>query len=141
MSTQGHPRHQIREFTVSYKRSTNGHTSSCKVMAQTEDDAILRAGMLLAARYRPVKDAAGWASQFIVTGVEDPAPLTWQPPGSASGKSYCTNPEHGHGEHDASCCPPADPSDPELRLLRAIFGLCGLCDVEDAHSHVPEDRP
>lgn len=60
---------------------------------------------------------------------------------SASGKTYCTNPEHGYGEHDASCLPPADPADPELRLLRAIFGLCGLCDTPDEHSHVPEDRP
>jgi hypothetical protein len=64
---------------------------------------------------------------------------TTMPP--ARGKSYCTNKSHGYGEHDASCCPPADPRDPELRLIRAIFGLCSLCDVTDPHSHVPEDRP
>lgn len=80
MSAQGHPRHQIREFTVSYRRTANGHVSSVKVTAQTERDAIFRAGMLLAARYRPVQDAGGWADQFIVTGVKDPAPLTWTPP-------------------------------------------------------------
>lgn len=80
MKTQGHPRHQLREFTVSYRRSTNGHVSSVKVTAQTEHDAILRAGITLAARYGPVKDAAKWAAEFIVTGVKDPAPATWTPP-------------------------------------------------------------
>lgn len=80
--SQGHPRHQLREFTVSYRRSTNGHVSSCKVMAQTEHDAIFRAGMILAARYRAHQPgtATAWASEFIVTGVKDPAPLTWTPP-------------------------------------------------------------
>lgn len=49
--------------------------------------------------------------------------------------AMCTVPEHQDGEHDASCCPPADPGNPELRLLRAIFGLCPICDVEAPHGH------
>lgn len=48
---------------------------------------------------------------------------------------YCTNPEHGDGEHDKSCTPPADPGNPELRLIRAIFGLCPDCDNPDDHEH------
>jgi len=77
MSRQGHPRHQLREFTVSYRRTANNHASTCKVTAQTEHDAIFRAGIILAARYRAVQDATGWAAQFTVTGVKDPAPLAW----------------------------------------------------------------
>ena len=53
-----------------------------------------------------------------------------------AGRTYCTNSDHGYGEHDATCMPPAEPGNAELRLLRAIFGLCPLCDKVEEHEHV-----
>lgn len=52
-----------------------------------------------------------------------------------SDRVYCTNPEHGDGEHSPSCMPPADPANPELRLIRAIWGLCPVCDETGEHAH------
>jgi hypothetical protein len=42
---------------------------------------------------------------------------------------------HRPGEHDITCCPPADPDDAATRLLRAIYGLCSLCDRTEPHGH------
>lgn len=50
-------------------------------------------------------------------------------------RTYCTNPEHGDGEHDQSCVPPAEPDNPELRLYRAIYGLCPFCNQTEEHDH------
>ena len=79
MSSQGHPRHQLRGFTVTV-RKTGSRAASLHVTAQTERDAILRAGITLARRH-PGTDASLW----IITGVQDPAPFDWIPPGPAAG--------------------------------------------------------
>ena len=73
MTTQGHPRHQLRPFTVSV-RKYGSRASRLNVNAYTERDAILRAGLALARKY-PGTDADQW----MVTGVTDPAPATWIP--------------------------------------------------------------
>lgn len=73
---RGHPRHQLRSFTVTARRS-NGRAERVEVRAQTEHDALLRAGIVLGERFEG--DAAPGA--WIVTGVHDPAPLTWTPEG------------------------------------------------------------
>lgn len=52
-----------------------------------------------------------------------------------SSRVYCTQLEHGYGEHDQSCTPPADPENQELRLIRALWGLCPDCDRTDEHEH------
>lgn len=69
----GHPRHQLRDFTVTVRR-TGQRAGRLHVRAQTERDAILRAGLALARRY-PGTDAELWT----VTGVHDPAPFAWSP--------------------------------------------------------------
>ena len=70
----GHPRHQLRMFTVTVRRAGQ-RAVKLHVPAQTERDAILRAGLGLARRY-PAASADLWS----VTGVTDPAPVTWSPP-------------------------------------------------------------
>lgn len=70
----GHPRHQLRMFTVTVRRAGQ-RPGKLHVAAQTERDAILRAGLGLARRY-PAASADLWS----VTGVTDPAPATWSPP-------------------------------------------------------------
>lgn len=70
---KGHPRHQLRPFTVNVRHGSD-RARPVHVIAQTEHDAILRAGHALA-RLWPGKDPAGWA----VTSVRDPAPFTWIP--------------------------------------------------------------
>lgn len=69
----GHPRHQIREFTITVKHST-GLPYKLRVKAQTEHDALLRAGLELATHTLSTEDG-----QWIVTGVHDPAPTTYVP--------------------------------------------------------------
>lgn len=81
MGTQGHPRHQLREFTVTV-RKTGSRAGKLHVTAQTERDAILRAGLALARRH-PGTDASLWH----VTGTEDPAPFAWSPPALAPGEA------------------------------------------------------
>lgn len=73
MTMQGHPRHQIRTFTVGVRKA-GSRAGRLHVTAQTERDAILRAGLALARRH-PGTDADQW----MVTGVTDPAPATWSP--------------------------------------------------------------
>lgn len=70
---RGHPRHQLRQFTVTV-RHRNERPRPVQVTAQTERDAILRAGMTLARQ-------GGFTNtlEFTVTGVQDPAPFTWTP--------------------------------------------------------------
>ena len=64
---QGRPRHQVREFTV-YLKQGNDLPIPVKVTAQTEHDAILRAGLRFAAEH-PLIAGAGWH----VRSVHDPA--------------------------------------------------------------------
>ena len=71
----GHPRHQLRMFTVTVRRAGQ-RPGKMHVPAQTGRDAILRAGMALARRY-PAASADLWS----VTSVDDPAPSAWSPPG------------------------------------------------------------
>jgi hypothetical protein len=73
-SPPGHPAHQMRPFTVTVRRN-DYPPMQVRVTAQTQDDAVLRAGMILAAG-----GAARLAAEWIVIGVEDPAPRTWTPP-------------------------------------------------------------
>lgn len=69
----GHPAHQQRPFRVTARlRARRAQTEI--VVAQTERDAILRAGVALAARH-PGTDPGEWR----VTDVTDPAPRTYCP--------------------------------------------------------------
>lgn len=70
----GHPRHQLRRFRVAASHGTDPGSLRLGVEAQTEHDAILRAGMELNRRY-PESDPARWR----VAAVTDPAPATWTP--------------------------------------------------------------
>lgn len=79
MPGRGHPRHQLREFTVQVRYYSERGTSAIKVTAQTKHDALLRVGIALA-NTRPGTDPAGW----IVIGITDPAPVTWTPPPGTS---------------------------------------------------------
>jgi hypothetical protein len=99
----GHPRHQMRDFTVTVRRAGQ-KPGRLHVRAQAEHDAILRAGMALARRH-PDTDMTQW----IVTGVEDPAPApaTWTPPavhehryqGQTLRHSHEDIGSHGYFEH------------------------------------------
>ena len=71
---EGHPRHQMRTFTVKV-RGRNQHPITLPIEAQTEHDALLRAGIRLVAFPRGTCDPADW----IVTLVTDPAPLIYTP--------------------------------------------------------------
>jgi hypothetical protein len=70
----GHPRHQVRPFRVQASYARDPGAVRLAVVAQTEHDALLRAGLELARRY-PGSDPALW----VVRGVTDPAPATWSP--------------------------------------------------------------
>jgi len=75
---RGHPRHQLRQFTVTV-RCAGQRPEKLHVQAQTEPDAILQAGMDLTRRH-PDADPANWiTANWIVTGITDPAPFTWIP--------------------------------------------------------------
>jgi hypothetical protein len=67
----GHPRHQLREFTVTVRHAESGNIK-VRVMAQTKSDAILRAGLALGADHHP-------GSHWIVRSVHDPAPRDYIP--------------------------------------------------------------
>jgi len=72
---RGHPRHQLRPFTVTVRnRRERGRPELVIVTAQTERDAILRAGLTLAERH-PGAEPGDW----YVGQVTDPAPFTWTP--------------------------------------------------------------
>ena len=75
---QAHPRHQMREFTV-YLKQGSDRAIPVKVTAQTEHDAILRAGLRFAAEH-PLIAGAAWH----VRSVHDPAPLDYCPVAVAS---------------------------------------------------------
>jgi hypothetical protein len=75
MSGTGHPRHQLRKMTVRLRYGAGaGRAHPVEVVAQTEPDAILRAGLFLAAA-----GVAGDPAMWRVAGVDDPAPFTWAP--------------------------------------------------------------
>lgn len=63
----GHPQHQVRQFTVTV-RCGEHRSRKVYVSAQTSTDAVLRAGLLLAARASGIDPG-----QWIVTNVHDPA--------------------------------------------------------------------
>ena len=67
----GHPRHQLREFTVTVRHAESGNIKVW-VLAQTRDDAILRAGLALA---QEGHEGLHW----IVRSVHDPAPADYIP--------------------------------------------------------------
>lgn len=71
---KGHPRHQLRKFTVTLREADSGARQVHRVTAQTEHDAIFRAGVATGQRH-PDTDLNHWH----VTGVHDPAPATWTP--------------------------------------------------------------
>ncbi len=74
-SPPGHPAHQLRQFTVTFRYGAQGLDHPVEVMAQTRDDAIDQATFALAAA-RVTGNPALW----FVTGVHDPAPHAWIPP-------------------------------------------------------------
>ena len=76
---QGHPRHQLREFTVTVRHSTSGRIK-VRVMAQTGRDAILRAGIALTQ-----DDHVGL--HWTVLQVQDPAPSDWCPDETAGDRT------------------------------------------------------
>lgn len=76
---QGHPRHQVRQFTITVRR-TGQRAGRLHVPAQTERDALLRAGMALARRH-PGADMTQWT----VAGIQNPAPFAWAPGDPAGG--------------------------------------------------------
>jgi hypothetical protein len=63
----GHPAHQVREFGVTVRRG-RGRAKTIRVPAQTSLDAVLRAGLALAAQVRGTDPG-----QWIVVGLHDPA--------------------------------------------------------------------
>lgn len=63
----GHPAHQRREFTIT-ARSAGNNAKTVRVVAQTEHDAVLRAGMLIASQFRGIDPG-----QWITTSIHDPA--------------------------------------------------------------------
>jgi hypothetical protein len=65
----GHPKHQKRPFEVTLRNSAD-QTRTTTVEAQTEHDAVLRAGMTLAYRFVKRDNPENW----IVVKVHDPAP-------------------------------------------------------------------
>lgn len=77
-SPPGHPAHQLRTFTVTASRGAARPDRTFRVDAQTEHDALFRAGMILAADRRTGDGPV--PAEWIVTGVHDPAPRTWTPP-------------------------------------------------------------
>jgi hypothetical protein len=71
---RGHPRHQLRRFTVRVRNRHSDRSEQVTATAQVVSDAILRAGLTLAERH-PGTELADWT----VAGVRDPAPFTWIP--------------------------------------------------------------
>ena len=69
----GHPAHQLRRFTVTARRGSE-RARTVRVTAQTERDAIFRAGLILAGQ-TAYPDPAEW----YVTAIRDQAPRVWIP--------------------------------------------------------------
>lgn len=68
----GHPRHQQRQITVTVNNPQNA-PRALAVEAQTERDAIFRAGMALAARLLAANTECN-PGHWIVNDVQDLAP-------------------------------------------------------------------
>lgn len=86
----GHPRHQLRTFTVTARRS-NERARTIRVTAQTERDALLRAGLALAGE-TAYPDPGEWR----VTGVTDPAPYTWCPDDAGAARDHLVAAERAY---------------------------------------------
>jgi hypothetical protein len=81
-SPPGHPAHQLRPFTIAARRGS-GLEQTVTVEAQTEHDALFRAGMILAGQRFPLGGPV--PAEWIVTGITDPAARTWTPPAALAG--------------------------------------------------------